>query len=298
MSLKLTGTSSGGSLPPADPSGLALPRARSRPAHLNAFLSTDVLFTFLPVYCSAAIQRLLCGRKGKRGTKAHNQSHRKEMVMRAHEGDANGPRVPAGEGLRVAVWSSGLLPTSGRSRGFGSHHVSTQPSSPQVSGVNSLEDSGYEVVSNQRIGFLRVSRMGSGYRRLRPSAPHWGRPTTHLCARDSARRRHPAPTTGAPDRTPHTEQKQQGMDEDQRPRTAATVTLSPAPELPFAGVTAERGVLSAHPGGSSHRASLVDGQQPPCKDGETTDRCAAWQTTAGAGQGRPSELPRPEACVA
>lgn len=46
-------------------------------------------------------------------------------------------------------------------------------------------------------------------------------------------------------------------------------------------------------GGSSQcRASLASGQQPPCKDGETADHCAAWQTAAGAGQGRPSELPR------
>lgn len=93
-----------------------------------------------------------------------------------------------------------------------------------------------------------MSRIGRGYRPVRPSALHWGRPTTRLCTRDSARRRGPAPTTGAPAGTPHPEQKQQGVDEDRGPRTAVTATLSPAPELPFAGMTTERGVLSARPG--------------------------------------------------
>lgn len=99
-----------------------------RPARLDTFLSTDVLFAFLPVYCSAAIQRLLCGRKGKRGTKARNQPHGREMVMRAREGKR---RRPARLCRRRSVCRRlGLRAAPGERAGAGVQQPSRERSEP------------------------------------------------------------------------------------------------------------------------------------------------------------------------
>lgn len=113
--------------PPPCPwgAGLAPP---ARPARLDTFLSTDVLFAFLPVYCSAAIQRLLCGRKGKRGTKARNQPHGREMVMRAREGKC---RRPARLCRRRSVCRClGLRAAPGERAGAGVQQPSRERSEP------------------------------------------------------------------------------------------------------------------------------------------------------------------------
>lgn len=225
-----------------------------RPARLDTFLSTDVLFAFLPVYCSAAIQRLLCGRKGKRGTKARNQPHGREMVMRAREGKRRwSPRLCR---RRSVCRRLGLRAAPGERAGAGVQQPSRERSEPpwalpaeRPSGIRG------EPPMRTRDVKLRVIE-GSGS----CVCPGWGVGTArfvpllctgadppHTCAPETqpGEGALPPPRGLQPEPPTRSRSSKVWM---RGPRTAVTATLSPAPELPFAGMTTERGVLSACPG--------------------------------------------------